>query len=280
MSCVLIVLMICHRWRHIHPAHIALIFGRSREQTDEFVIKLIMRGILQVDYLPELDRGMTIGKCGSYLLRPKRSKKYAILNEIGYHNEYAKVKRRVSRKTLHDQISLLIALQTADKLHAVDLIPDFSSGFNLSASPKIPDVFLKTYDQRIHWIEVECSPKWGEPLHRFCNNLLRSLDEGKADYVWIFLNRESDAKRYRKTLENSYVDNKHRLLEQIRIVQNTSVRHFGALEGEVPGKEFLTREHFCNGHIPDAWHLTRCRPSHKDENQLKKPLRPGDFVYF
>lgn len=252
MVCTFLVVTICSRFRFIHPIHVVDLFGCSIDQANIFLEKLLKRNILKIDHLEGLGVGMNIGGHGYYLYSISKHARNTFLLNCPYYENGIRVRKTYSAKTIHDLIALRIALVIAGLVSAVDIISDFSTGLIFRDGDKIPDVFLRTHEKKVIWVEMEYSPKSGNELKYFCENTINSILSKKMNETYIVFDTETAAKRYRRELDNIIYENNIGPLPQIKIIQSKAVCYLDAFGGQVINIDQLTSSMFRKDHVPHA----------------------------
>jgi hypothetical protein len=250
--CVFLVIVICYRFRFLHPIHICDIFGCSAAEAEEFISKLVKRNYLKLDYVEGIGFGMTIGGHGYYLYSISDSAKEEFLRGCPYYESGIRVRKTISTKLIHDLIALRMSLITATITQAVDLVPDFSSGLSYELDDKIPDVFLRGIGSKTIWVEMEYTTKSGRELYSFCRRTISSIEKKRTDEVFIFLDTATDAIRYRKYFDEESGGTSSNLFPQIHIIQSKSISFVDAFGGEVPDYDTHRIKNYRKGHIPHA----------------------------
>lgn len=250
--CVFLVIVICYRFRFIHPIHICDIFGCTLEESETFISKLVTRNYLKLDYVEGIGFGMTIGGHGYYLYSISESAKQEFLRGCPYYESGIRVRKTVSAKLIHDLIALRMSLLTAKITNSIDIIPDFSSGLSYELDDKIPDVFLKGVGSKTIWVEMEYTTKSGRELSSFCRRTICSVNKKRADQIFIFLDTAADAIRYRKYFDEESGGISLDLFPQIMIIQSKSISFVDAFGGEVPDYQIHRQKNYRKGHIPHA----------------------------
>lgn len=275
--CTFITIVICYRFRFIHPIHISELFGCINEESIEFINKLVKRNYLKLDYIEGIGFGMTIGGHGYYLYSISESAKEKFLRGCPYYESGIRVRKTVSPKLIHDLIALRMSLLTASITNSVDIVPDYSSGLSYAVEDKIPDTFLKKFNNRTIWVEMEYTTKSGKELSSFCRRTISSLEQKRAEGIYIFLDTEIDAIRYRKYFDEESGGCSRNLFPKLKIIQSKSISFIDAFGGEVPEYDNHQLKNYRNGHIPHALEGKLHRKSRVTQNQ---PTQSSAFRFF
>lgn len=250
--CAMLVVILCYRMRFLHPVHIAHLFDWPMAKAEHFFSQLIKRNYLKLDDISGIGIGMTIGGYGHYLASISDHARNRFMNACPYYMVGIRVRRTLSTKLPHDLAVLRLSLLTARLVDAVDMIPDYCSGIRYARGDKVPDAYLQTAHGEVVWVEIEYSKKTGADLKSFCERTISSIERGRADAVYVYLDKPCDAKLYRKFFDAACHGDSRTQLPQIRIMQSTIVSHVAAYGGEIPNIESLRVRNFRAGHTPHA----------------------------
>ncbi len=278
--CVFITIVICYRFRFIHPIHVADIFECSLDAANDFINKLVKRNYLKLDYLEGIGVGMRIGGHGYYLYSISDSAREEFIKSCPYYNAGIRVRKTVSPKIIHDLIALRMAIIVAKKTCAIDIIPDFSSGLKYEDDDKVPDIFLKTITNKIIWVEMELTTKCGKNLEDFCQRSTESLNKKRSDEIYVFMDRESDAIRYRNYFNAFSTQKSYNPINSVKIFQSKAISYLDAFCGEVSSTENHKPTNYRKGHVPHALeeHFNRRRRGAKRESSHQLSIH--DMQYF
>ena len=272
--CTFLVIVICYRFRYIHPIHITELFGRSTNETDEFISKLIRRNYLKIDHLPGLGVGMTNQGHGYYLYSVSDVAKKKYLENCPYLASGKKVSRKFSAKSIHDLIPLRLSIIVAGKVNAIDIMPDYATGLTYEKSEKIPDIILKTNEGKAIWIELEYTPKSGNEMKDFCRKTIRSRILKRMSYSYIFFDSESDANRYKSELDIYRNIYGIRLVDDIKIFHTKAISYIDAYGGEIMNTDIHRPHNYRKDHIP---HGLEEQFNQRRRGPHKKAFMPSDI---